>query len=68
MAAQYGLVNGSGGVTLTALNNQTCPNGQTNCYSVTIAMSAAPQFFSQVIGIPAPPETTYYDVHNTLQG
>ena len=55
VAAQYGLVDGSGGVTVTALNNQTCPNGQTNCYSVTIAMSAAPQFFSQVIGIPAPP-------------
>jgi Flp pilus assembly protein TadG len=55
VAAQYGLVDGSGGVTVTALDNQTCPNGQTNCYSVTIAMSAAPQFFSQVIGIPAPP-------------
>ena len=45
VAAQYGLVDGSGGVTITALNNQTCPNAQTNCYSVTIAMSAAPQFF-----------------------
>jgi hypothetical protein len=55
VAAQYGLVDGSGGVTVTALDNQTCPNGQTNCYSVNIAMSAAPQFFSQVIGIPAPP-------------
>jgi hypothetical protein len=55
VAAQYGLVDGSGGVTVTALNNQTCPNGQTNCYSVTVALSAAPQFFSQVIGIPAPP-------------
>ena len=55
VAAQYGLVDGSGGVTVTALNNQTCPNGQTNCYSVSIAMSTAPQFFSQIIGIPAPP-------------
>jgi hypothetical protein len=55
VAAQYGLVDGSGGITVTAVNNQTCPNGQTNCYSVTIAMSAAPQFFSQVVGIPAPP-------------
>jgi hypothetical protein len=54
VAAQYGLVDGSGGVTVNALDNQTCPNGQTNCYSVTIVMSAAPQFFSQVIGIPAP--------------
>jgi hypothetical protein len=55
VAAQYGFVDGSGGVTVTALNNQICPNGQTNCYSVTVAMSAAPQFFSQVVGIPAPP-------------
>jgi Flp pilus assembly protein TadG len=55
VAAQYGLVDGTGGVTVTALNNQTCPNGQTNCYSVTVATSAAPQFFSQVVGIPAPP-------------
>jgi Flp pilus assembly protein TadG len=55
VAAQYGLVDGTGGVTVTALNNQTCPNGQTNCFSVTVAMSAAPQFFSQVVGISAPP-------------
>src|SRR5215469_18250634 len=38
VAAQYGLVDGAGGVTVTALNNQTCPNGQTDCYSVAIAM------------------------------
>src|SRR5437868_8161518 len=43
VAAQYGPLDGSGGVTVTALNNQTCPNGQTNCYSVTIAISSAPQ-------------------------
>jgi len=54
VAAQYGLVDGAGGVTVTALNNQTCPNGQTDCYSVAIAMAAAPQFFSQVVRIPAP--------------
>ena len=58
VAAQYGLVDGTGGITVTALNNQTCPNGQTNCYLVTVAMSAAPQFFSQVVGIPAPPIST----------
>ena len=28
VAAQYGLVDGSGGVTVTALNNQTCPTGR----------------------------------------
>jgi len=54
VVAQYGLVDGTGGITVTALNNQTCPNGQTNCYLVTVSMSAAPQFFSQVVGIPAP--------------
>jgi Flp pilus assembly protein TadG len=54
VAAQYGFVDGTGGVTVTALNNQTCPNGQTDCYLVTVANSAAPQFFSQVLGFPAP--------------
>jgi hypothetical protein len=54
VAAQYGFVDGTGGVTVTALNNQTCPNGQTDCYLVTIATSAARQFFSQVVGLPAP--------------
>jgi Flp pilus assembly protein TadG len=55
VAAQYGLVDGTGGVAVTALNNQTCPNGQTNCFSVTVAMTAAPQFYSEVVGIPVPP-------------
>jgi Flp pilus assembly protein TadG len=55
VASQYGYVDGSNGVTVTALNNQTCPDGQTDCYKVTVAMAAAPQFFSQVVGLPAPP-------------
>jgi Flp pilus assembly protein TadG len=54
VAAQYGFVDGSNGVTVTALNNQTCPDGTTNCVTVSVAMAAAPQFFSQVIGFPAP--------------
>ena len=49
VAAQYGLIDGTSGVTVTALNNQACPNGQINCFSVTVAMTAAPQFFSQVV-------------------
>jgi Flp pilus assembly protein TadG len=53
VAGQYGFVDGTG-VTVTALENQTCPNGQTDCYLVTVANSAAPQFFSQVLGFPAP--------------
>src|SRR5437667_1859047 len=58
VAAQYGLVDGAGGVTVTAADSQTCPNGQTTCYKVTVAMSTAPQFFSQVVGLPAPPLAT----------
>jgi Flp pilus assembly protein TadG len=54
VASQYGFVDGTGGVSVTALNNQTCPNGQTDCYLVTVTMSAGPQFFSQVVGLPAP--------------
>jgi len=55
VAAQYGLIDGTGGVTVTALSNQACPNGQTNCFSVTVAMTTAPQFYSEVVGIPVPP-------------
>src|SRR5262249_16161070 len=55
VAAQYGYVDGTNGVTVTALNNQTCPDGRTDCYKVTVAMATAPQFFSQVVGLPAPP-------------
>ena len=33
---QYGLVDGSNGVAVTASNAATCPAGGTNCYSVTI--------------------------------
>jgi Flp pilus assembly protein TadG len=57
VAAQYGFVNGSNGVTVTALNGQTCPapnSSNTNCYTVTIALNKAPQFFSAVLGVHAP--------------
>jgi Flp pilus assembly protein TadG len=50
VAAQYGFVHGVNGITVTALNNQTCPGGTTNCYQVTVAQSSAPRFFSPVIG------------------
>jgi Flp pilus assembly protein TadG len=55
VAAQYGFVDNSNGVHVTAVNGQTCPDGETNCYKVTVAMDTAPQFFSQVVGLPAPP-------------
>ena len=54
VAASYGFNDGANGITVTPSNNQTCPNGQTNCYLVTVAMASAPQFFSQVVGFPAP--------------
>jgi hypothetical protein len=54
VAASYGFNGGANGITVTPLNNQTCPNGQTNCYLVTVAMDSAPQFFSQIVGFPAP--------------
>src|SRR5215469_1134416 len=59
VAAQYGYVDGVNGVTVAAVNNQNCPDGvNTNCYKVTVAMATAPQFFSQVVGFPAPPLTS----------
>jgi len=54
VATSYGFIDGSNGISVTPLNNQTCPNGQTNCYLVTVAMASAPQFFSQIVGLPAP--------------
>ena len=54
VATSYGFIDGSNGISVTPLNNQTCPNGQTNCYQVTVAMASAPQFFSQIVGLPAP--------------
>jgi len=54
VAAQYGFVDGSNGITVTALNSQTCPSGATNCYKVTVAQSSAPLYFSRVLGISAP--------------
>jgi Flp pilus assembly protein TadG len=56
VTAQYGFVDGSNGITVTALNNQTCPSPSTatDCYKVTVAQSSAPLFFSAVIGLSAP--------------
>ena len=41
MAAQYGYADGSNGVTVSALNNQACPDGQTNCFRVTVVVNIA---------------------------
>jgi Flp pilus assembly protein TadG len=50
VAAQYGFVDGANGVTVTALNNQTCPDGATDCYQVTVAQTSPPRYFSPVVG------------------
>jgi Flp pilus assembly protein TadG len=50
VAATYGFIHGANGITVTALNNQTCPGGATDCYQVTIAQDTAQVFFSPVIG------------------
>jgi Flp pilus assembly protein TadG len=49
VAAQYGFVDGSNSVTVTASNAAACPGGGNTCYSVTITQSV-PLFLSQVIG------------------
>jgi len=36
VTAQYGLVDGQGGVTVAVANNAACPGGGSTCYSVTI--------------------------------
>jgi Flp pilus assembly protein TadG len=49
VAAQYGFVDGSKNVTVTASNTATCPAGGNTCYSVTIS-SVVPLYLSQVVG------------------
>src|SRR6516225_2570191 len=49
VAAQYGFVDGSNNVTVTASNTAACPGGGNNCYSVTIT-DLVPLYLSQVVG------------------
>jgi hypothetical protein len=49
VARRYGFQNGQGGVTVTAVNNQVCPDGSTKCYRVTIA-KVQPLLLAQVVG------------------
>ena len=49
VAANYGFVDGTNNVTVTASNTAACPSGGANCYSVTIS-SVVPLYLSQVIG------------------
>jgi Flp pilus assembly protein TadG len=49
VTAQYGFVDGTNNVTVTASNTAACPAGGNTCYSVTIS-SLVPLYLSQVIG------------------
>ena len=49
VAAQYGLRNGVGGVTVTASNTAPCPGGDNSCYSVVISKSQ-PLLLAQMVG------------------
>lgn len=49
VAAQYGFVDGSNYVTVTASNTAACPAGGNNCYSVKIT-GAVPLYLAQVVG------------------
>lgn len=49
VAAQYGFIDGQNGVTVTAINSQTCPDGSSNCYKVTVS-KPVPLMLAQVVG------------------
>ncbi len=50
IAARYGFVDGANGITVTASNDRTCPDGTTGCYLVTVAQASPPRYFSPVLG------------------
>src|SRR5450830_1568415 len=49
VAAQYGFVDSTNNVTVSASNTATCPAGGNTCYSVTIT-GMVPLYLSQVVG------------------
>jgi Flp pilus assembly protein TadG len=49
VAANYGFVDGTNNVTVTASNSATCPTGGNTCYSVTIT-NLVPLYLSQMVG------------------
>jgi hypothetical protein len=49
VAAQYGYVNGTNGISVTVSNAAACPGGGNNCFSVSIS-GAVPLLLSQVVG------------------
>ena len=49
VVALYGIADGTNGVIVTPSNTAACPNGGSNCYSVTITQSV-PMLMAQVVG------------------
>ena len=49
VVARYGLVDGVGGVVVTASNAAACPAGGTDCYRVTVA-TTLPTYLGKVVG------------------
>ena len=49
VTARYGFTDGQSGVTVSALNNQACPTGGSNCYKVTIS-KIVPLLLAQAVG------------------
>lgn len=55
VAARYGFIDGIGGIRVQIARDQTCPSGGINCFKASIHDDAAPQFFSKILGVAAPP-------------
>lgn len=53
VAARYGFVDGTGGVSVLLASGQPCPDGTSNCYSATVS-GPGPRYFAPVLGVPAP--------------
>jgi Flp pilus assembly protein TadG len=65
VAAQYGFVDGTNNVTVSASNTATCPAGGNTCYSVTIT-GMVPLLLSQIVGYAG--DTTVNGVKEKILG
>ena len=65
VAAQYGFVDGTNNVTVSASNTATCPAGGNTCYSVTIT-GMVPLYVTQIVGYAG--DTTVNGVKEKILG
>ncbi len=49
VTTKYGFTNGANGVAVSALANQLCPDGKSDCYKVTITNTTPAQIFSRAL-------------------